>query len=136
MSHISEAKAKIIIKDRELLVKALSNLGLVLENEIIYSYQGGETYYPSKEKYEIVLVNEKHSQQRVGFNYTSKKEEYDVFYDNYGSCGTFAKNSTKKAEDWYLAYHYEKELTEEGFDVEIHQLANGELEVLAEEQIA
>lgn len=134
MSHISKGLVKVSMKNKDLLIKTLMHFGKVAENDIIYAYQGNGRYTTDNKKYDLVLINEKHPKQRIGFNIVNNID-YEPFYDNYGELGTWINGIKMKIEDRYIAHHYEKELMEEGFNVVITEAANGAYEVEALEEV-
>ncbi len=127
MSHIVKGKVDVAYTDRELLVKALSGLGIVAGNETLYRVGVGYT----KEKYTLVLIDKSDPEKRIG--YQEINGVWTQFQEDYGTYGAWTKRTAEAIQDRYLAYHYEKQLTDEGFNVQICQLADGSLEIVAEE---
>lgn len=130
MSHIVKGKVNLAYTDLELLKKALSTLGTVLENERI-TVATGTDYIKQGEKFPIVLQAKNNAKYCLGF----KKEGpyYVPYYDNWGDLGRWCTQSVDALRDRYIAFHYERQLKSEGFEVKIRPLADGSLEVLAEE---
>ena len=57
----------------------------------------------------------------------------DSFVVRYDEDDRNAIGLLRRIEDRYLAHHYERELVDEGYQVQINAAANGALEVIAEE---
>lgn len=119
MSHISKGNIKVKLKSKKLLIDALSKIGEVLENEEIYSYQGGGSYSKTLQNYEIVLVDNNNSKNRIGFNYDKKLNEYQMFTDEFGELGNWVRQVKPKLTDWYAALHYKAELELQNFEVTV-----------------
>jgi len=126
MSHIVKGKVNIVYKDQELLIKALNGLGQLTTNETLYRVGEGFT----SEKYPLVLVGEKNN-QRIG--YKENNGVWEQYQENYGSYGKWTKEISTKIQDRYIAYHYEKQLVDEGYSVSIKEFHDGTLELEAEE---
>ncbi|WP_426719154.1 hypothetical protein [Enterobacter cloacae complex sp. 304I2] len=62
MSHIVKGKVQVAYKDKELLLKALEGVGVVVENEKLYRVGAGYTF----EKYPIVLIDQNNKEHRIG----------------------------------------------------------------------
>lgn len=63
MSHIVKGKVQVAYKDKELLLKALEGVGVVVENEKLYRVGAGYTF----EKYPIVLIDQNNKEHRIGY---------------------------------------------------------------------
>jgi hypothetical protein len=127
MSHIVQGKIKTAFKDEELLMKALAGLGTVRINEKLYRVGPGYT----AEKYDIVLIDESNPHNRLGFNRHSGV--FVQYQEEYGSVGAWTRRVSAKIQDRYIAFHYEKELVKDGFDVSIQEHKDGTVELLATE---
>lgn len=129
MSHIVKGKVQVTYKDKELLLKALEGVGVVTENEKLYRVGAGYTL----EKYPVVLIDPKNKEHRIG--YKEKNGVWEQFQENYGSYGNWTRQASEKIQDRYIAFHYERQLQEEGFDVVMKQHNDGTLELEAEEAV-
>ena len=127
MSHIVKAKATITYTDKELLIRALTGLGRIAENERLYRVGPGYT----SERYDVVLIDEQDSKYRLGFSLKGKV--WEQYQEEYGSFGPWTKGRSELIADRYLAYHYERELVEQGYEVKMMQQANGAIEIEAVE---
>jgi uncharacterized membrane protein YfhO len=129
MSHIVKGKVQTAYTNKELLVKALSGLGKVYENEKLYRVGVGYT----SERYPLVLVDSKKDKYRIG--YRQNNGVWEQYQENWGEHGEWTKKVSELVQDRYLAFHYEAELKEEGFTVTIKQHNDGTLELEAEEAV-
>lgn len=127
MSHIVKGKVEVAYTNIDLLKKALSGVGVVSENERLFRVGAGYT----SERYMVVVISPDNKDYRIGFNYENGL--WVQYQENYGSHGTWTKGASKKIQDRYIAYHYEKNLVDEGFKVEIREHNDGSLELVAEE---
>lgn len=127
MSHIVKGTVKVAYTDQALLLKALNGLGLVVENEKLYRVGAGYTF----ERYPIVLVDPRNKEHRLG--YKPENGIWNQYQEDYGACGRWTKGVAEKIQDRYIAFHYEKNLLEEGFNVKIQEHNDGSLELVAEE---
>lgn len=127
MSHIVKGKVEVAYNNPALLVKALTTLGIVAENERLYRVGVGYT----NEKYPLVLIDSDNPQHRIG--YKERNGVWEQYQENYGSYGQWTQKTASAIQDRYLAFHYEKQLLDEGFSVKISQLQDGSLELVAEE---
>lgn len=127
MSHIVKGKVQVAYKDQELLQRALSGLGAVVEKEKLYRVGVGYTM----ERYDLVLIDPQNKERRIG--YKNEKGVWNQYQENYGSYGSWTKQVSDKIQDRYIAFHYEKNLKEEGFDVVVQEHNDGTLELVAEE---
>lgn len=132
MSHIAKAKVKINLSNKDFLIKALSHFGTITENDIIYAYRGGSTYTTDNGKYDLVLTAKDNPNHRIGYK-KNANGSYTPYYDSYSHLGTWIDSVKGRVEDRYIAYHYEYELSEEGFNVSITENSAGELELEAAE---
>jgi hypothetical protein len=129
MSHIVKGKVQTAYKSKELLIKALSGLGKVVENEKLYRVGAGF----SSERYPLVLVDAKNDKYRIG--YWERNGVWEQYQENYGSYGEWTSAISNLVQDRYLAYHYERQLQDEGFSVSMKQHNDGTLELEAEEAV-
>lgn len=129
MSHIVKGKVQVAYKDKELLLKALEGVGVVVENEKLYRVGAGYTF----EKYPIVLIDQNNKEHRIG--YKEKNGVWEQYRENYGSYGRWTQQASSKVQDRYIAFHYEQQLKEEGFSVTVKQHHDGTLELEAEEAV-
>lgn len=127
MSHIVKGKVKVAYTDKNLLMKALAGLGTIHENERLYRVGVGQT----SERYQLVLIDAKHRDQRIGWNL--ENGVWQQYQENWGEYGQWTQRISSSVQDRYLAYHYEKELAEEGYQVSIKQHYDGTLELEAME---
>lgn len=127
MSHIVKGKVSVAYRSKELLLKALEGVGVVVENEKLYRVGAGYT----SERYPLVLIDKNNKEHRIGYKETNGV--WEQYQENYGSHGTWTKNASSKIQDRYLAFHYEQQLREEGFNVTVKQHNDGTLELEAEE---
>lgn len=125
MSHIVKARLSVTYTNKELLLKALSGLGVVKENETLYRVGYGFT----SERYPVVLIDTNNPQHRIG--YAEKNGVWEQYQENYGVYGEWTKKESSKIQDRYIAYHYEQQLVDEGFKVSMFQHADGTLELEA-----
>lgn len=128
MSHIVKGKVNVAYKEDEFLIKALSGLGILLKDQKLYRVGAGYT----SETYDLVLVDEKNKDYRIG--YKKVGGVWHQFQEDYGSYGRWTKKISDKVQDRYLAYHYEKQLNDEGYDVVINQENDGSLVLEADER--
>ena len=131
MSHIVRGQVDLAYTDIEVLKKALASIGEVHENEFA-TIATGVGYAKSGERYPLVLQSRGQADFRVGF----KREAnggFAPYYDEWGDLGRWCNQANAAVKDRYIAYHYEKQLKAEGYDVSVHSQADGSLEVLAEE---
>lgn len=129
MSHIVKGKVQVAYKDKELLLKALEGVGVVVENEKLYRVGAGYTF----EKYPIVLIDQNNKEHRIG--YKEKNGVWEQYQENYGSYTRWTQQASSKVQDRYIAFHYEQQLKEEGFSVTVKQHHDGTLELEAEEAV-
>lgn len=129
MSHIVKGKVQVAYKDKDLLLKALEGVGVVVENEKLYRVGVGYTL----EKYPIVLIDQNNKEHRIGYKETNGV--WEQYQENYGSYGLWTQQTSSKVQDRYLAFHYEQQLKEEGFIVTVKQHHDGTLELEAEEAV-
>ncbi|KRP78397.1 MULTISPECIES: hypothetical protein [Pseudomonas] len=129
MSHIVRAKVAVSYTDIDVLMKALSGLGNLYQNEQLYRIGVGLT----SERYQLVLVDPSNSKHRLGFNL--ENGVFNQFVENYGSSGDWTKSVSTQIVDRYLAYHYAKQLEAENYNVSIVAQTDGSLEVVAEEVV-
>lgn len=129
MSHIVKGKVQVAYKDKDLLLKALDGVGVVVENEKLYRVGAGYTL----EKYPVVLIDPKNKEHRIG--YKEKNGVWEQFQENFGSYGNWTRGVSEKIQDRYIAFHYEQQLQEEGFNVVMKQHNDGTLELEAEEAV-
>ncbi|MDD1011936.1 MULTISPECIES: hypothetical protein [Pseudomonas] len=129
MSHIVKGKVSVSYTDLDVLVKALSGLGEVRENEKLYRVGVGYT----DERYSLVLVDAQDHQRRIGFRLEGAV--FNQYQEDYGSYGAWTAQTSNKIVDRYLAYHYEKQLKAENYNVTVMTQADGTLEVVAEEVV-
>ena len=127
MSHIVKSKVKVAYTNTEHLRKALQGVGALVENEKLYRVGAGYTM----EQYPLVLIDPNNKQHRIG--YKLENGVWNQYQENFGSYGRWTKSVSEKIQDRYLAYHYEENFKEEGFDVVIQEHNDGSLELLAEE---
>lgn len=127
MSHIVKGKVKVAYKDQQLLKRALNGLGVVVEKEKLYQVGVGYTM----ERYDLVLIDPENKERRIG--YKNENGVLSQYQENYGSYGSWTKQISDKIQDRYIAFHYEKNMKEEGFDVVIQEHKDGTLELIAEE---
>lgn len=127
MSHIVKGKVQTAYRDKELLIKALQNCGVLAENEKLYRVAVGYT----REKYPLVLIDPNNKEHRIG--YKEKNGVWEQYQEDYGSYGRWTKQISERVGDHYLAFHYEKQLKAEGWDVSVQRQADGTLEVVGEE---
>ena len=127
MSHIVKGKVNVAYKEKEILIKALEGLGFVTQDEKLYRVGAGYT----TEKYPLVLVDRNNKEHRIG--YKEKNGVWEQYQEDYGSYGHWTQQVSSKIQDRYIAFHYEKQLLEEGFNVTIKQHNDGTLELEAEE---
>ena len=132
MSHISKAKIKVVMTNKNILITALSKLGTVYADTHIYRHMGGSSYPKSSETYDIVLESLENANHRIGFTLNSEGN-YQMHYDNYGALGKWIKSIEDSVYDRYIAHHYEAQLKKEGYEVEVIVNSQGELEVEANE---
>lgn len=133
MSHIVKGKVTVAYKDETLLRKALETLGIVVENERLYVALGGGSYSKAAGSYDLVLVNKSNSKFRIG--YRNENGEFNQYQENWGEMGSWTREVSSKVSDRYLAFHYEQQLTEEGFNVTVQEHNDGTLELVAEEAV-
>lgn len=131
MSHIVKGRVDLAYTDAQVLRKALESVGVVLEHEQA-TIATGVDFVRSGERYPLVLQARHNPKFRIGFK-PDQLGNYAPYYDQWGDLGTWSNQSLAAIKDRYIAYHYEKQLTEEGYKVSVHQQADGSLEVLAEE---
>lgn len=129
MSHIVRAKVAVSYTDIDVLMKALSGLGNLYQNEQLYRIGVGLT----SERYQLVLVDQANSQHRLGFNL--ENGVFNQFVENYGSSGAWTNSVSSQIVDRYFAYHYAKQLEAENYKVSIVAQTDGSLEVVAEEVV-
>ncbi|MHC6555012.1 hypothetical protein [Escherichia coli] len=129
MSHIVKGKVQVAYKDKDLLLKALEGVGVVVENEKLYRVGVGYTF----EKYPIVLIDQSNKEHRIG--YKEKNGVWEQYQENYGTHGCWTQQASSKVQDRYIAFHYEQQLKEEGFSVTVTQHHDGTLELEAEEAV-
>ena len=129
MSHIVRAKVAVSYTDIDVLMKALSGLGNLYQNEQLYRIGVGLT----SERYQLVLVDPSNTQHRMGFNL--ENDVFNQFVENYGSSGAWTNSVSSQIVDRYLAYHYAKQLEAENYKVSIVAQTDGSLEVVAEEVV-
>ena len=127
MSHIVKGKLSLQYKDSSILKKALERIGTVRENEPLYRVGAGYT----RESYDLVLVDPRDTTRRIGFNH--EHGQWVQYQEDYGSYGIWTREVSDLIRDNYIAFHYEKQLKEEGYDVTIRNLNNGAIELVAEE---
>ena len=127
MSHIVRGHVKTAYTDKEILVRALGYLGEVRENEKLYRVGDGF----SRETYDVVLIDSENQKNRIGYNYEG--DMWSQFQENYGAVGRWTKKISSKIQDRYIAFHYEKNLVEEGFKVTVQEQQDGTLELVANE---
>lgn len=131
MSHIVRGQVKLAYTDEEVLRKALATIGVVLENQRA-TIATGVGYKQNGENYPIVLEATANKDFRIGF----KREANGAFvpyYDNFGELGKWCAQANAALTDRYIAYHYEKQLISEGYNVELQTQSDGSIEVLASE---
>lgn len=63
MSHIVKGQVQVAYKNKELLLKALEGVGVVVENEKLFRVGAGYTF----EKYPIVLIDQNNKEHRIGY---------------------------------------------------------------------
>lgn len=129
MSHIVKGKVTVPYKDLELLKRALQGLGHVVENERLYQVGSGLT----TQRYPLVLIDAHNKDLRIGFRL--ENEVWAQFQENYGAYGEWTKKTSARIQDRYIAFHYERQLKEEGFEIEIKEHHDGTIEVLAQEAV-
>ncbi|EPK6993029.1 hypothetical protein L7M13_003625 [Klebsiella pneumoniae] len=129
MSHIVKGQVQVAYKSKELLLKALEGVGVVVENEKLFRVGAGYTF----EKYPIVLIDQNNKEHRIG--YKEKNGVWEQYQENYGSYGRWTQQASSKVQDRYIAFHYEQQLKEEGFSVTVKQHHDGTLELEAEEAV-
>ncbi len=78
MSHIVKGKVSVSYTDLDVLVKALSGLGEVRENEKLYRVGVGYT----DERYSLVLVDAQDHQRRIGFRLEGAV--FNQYQEDYG----------------------------------------------------
>ncbi len=81
MSHIVKGQVQVAYKNKELLLKALEGVGVVVENEKLFRVGAGYTF----EKYPIVLIDQNNKEHRIG--YKEKNGVWEQYQENYGSYG-------------------------------------------------
>lgn len=126
MSHIVKGKVKVSYKDKELLLMALEGVGVVVENRKLYRVGLGYTL----EKYPIVLIDQNNNEHRIG--YKEKDGVWEQYQEDYFR---WTRQISNKIQDRYIAFHYEHQLKEEGFNVTVKQHQDGSLELEAEEVV-
>lgn len=129
MSHIVKGKIVVSYTDPEVLMKALTGLGHICEQEKLYRVGVGYT----SERYNLVLVDATDNQRRIGFNLEGGV--FNQYQEEYGSYGMWTAEISRQIGDRYLAFHYEKQLKSENFNVTVVTQADGSLEVVAEEVV-
>ncbi|WP_240224647.1 hypothetical protein [Rheinheimera hassiensis] len=127
MSHIVKGTVSVAYVSKEHLIKAISGLGQLSENEKLYRVGVGYT----RERYDLVLISNEDPKLRIGYHLNNGV--WEQYQEDYGDYGTWTKNISSQVQDRYIAYHYEAQLKEEGFKVTIQQQNDGTLELLAEE---
>jgi hypothetical protein len=127
MSHIVKGTVSVAYINKEHLINALAGLGQLYENEKLYRVGVGYT----SERYDLVLISDDDPQLRIG--YKVNNGVWEQYQEDYGSYGVWTKKISNKVQDRYIAYHYEAQLKEEGFNVTISEQNDGTLELLAEE---
>lgn len=127
MSHITRGRINVAYKDKELLLRALNGLGTVVENERLYRVGPGLT----SERYPLVLMDSKNNKYRIG--YQESNGVWQQFQEDYGSYGEWTKRTSELVEGRYLAFHYERQLVDEGFEVEMEYLKDGTIDLVANE---
>ncbi len=115
MSKIVRATVNVDMKERGVLEKALRHFGRVTEDG-----RGGFRL-SSKELRMRDMSFEQHSNGQGGFMVRYDEDDRNAI------------NLLRQIEDRYIAHHYEKELVSEGFEVQINAVANGSLELIANE---
>ncbi len=129
MSHITKGTIAVKINDEDLLIKALLGLGTVTRNDQLYRVGYGLT----SETYDLVLTSEKNNQYRIGYK-KNRDGSWSQYQEDYGNLGQWTKQISEKIQDRYIAYHYERELKSEGFNVSIKTTNDGAVELEFEEQ--
>lgn len=129
MSHIVKGKVKVAYTDKELLLKALQSVGVVAENERLYRVGAGLT----RERYSLVLMDPNNKDHRIGYR-ENNSGVWEQYQEDWGSYGQWTRNISDTIQDRYIAFHYERQLVEEGFKVVMKQHSDGTLELEAEEQ--
>ena len=107
MSHISKAKVKVELKDKNLLEKSLLSLKdvRILKNEYLYRETGVTRVKDTTSGiFDYVIQSKKDHTLRVGLRKNRKTDTFEVYYDNYGKTGEFAKPIVNKLNDWYVGY--------------------------------
>lgn len=132
MSHIMKGKVSVAYNDEQVMRKTLQSLGLVLENEYATIATGSNSFARSPAKYPLVLQAATNKNYRMGFKQESDGN-FHPFYDEWGDLGRWCKEVNAAVQDRYIAYHYEKQLTAEGYSVSVQPLQDGSLEVVAME---
>lgn len=128
MSHIVKGRVSVAYQDKDLLIKALQVVGHVHVDEKLYRVGVGYT----NEKYALVLVDKNDPLKRIGYN--KEGNAWSQFQEDWGSYGVWTKTVSSKVQDAYIAFHYQKQLESDGFNVTITQMSDGSLNVFAEEQ--
>lgn len=127
MSHIVRGRVKVAMTNKELLIKSLEGIGNVTTRDRLYRFGVG----PTDRVYDIVLSDFDNSLYRIGFS-----QENGIWHLYQESMqGTWANTITTLIQDRYLAFHYEKELVAEGFNVTLNQHKDGMIEIEAEEMV-
>ena len=134
MSHISQGRGKIAFTDKNLLLKALEKVGRVEENTHLYVETGGGGHSRTMKKYDVVLISKTNKKHRIGFNKNSDGH-YVPFEENWGDCGRWTRRVKPMLDDLYIGYHYEQQMQNEGFDVELVMNDDGTIEVEGVEQV-
>ncbi|NRC34284.1 hypothetical protein HB746_35520 [Pseudomonas aeruginosa] len=128
MSHIVKGRVSVAYQDKEVLINALQVVGNVFVDERLYRVGVGFT----SEKYSLVLVDKSDTHKRIGYNLESGV--WNQFQEDWGSYGEWTKAAASKIQDAYIAFHYQKQLESDGFNVTVTQQADGSLNVFAEEK--
>lgn len=87
MSHIVKGKVSVAYRSKELLLKALEGVGVVVENEKLYRVGAGYT----SERYPLVLIDKNDKEHRIGYKETNGI--WEQYQEDYGSHGRWAKQA-------------------------------------------
>ena len=143
MSHISKAKAKVKITDKNILEQSLTSLKNVkiLKNSYLYRELGGNHRKKDlSQKFDYVIVDKQDKTLTIGLKLNSNGE-YNIYYDNWGESGKFGEKVMNKLNDWYLGYATLKTIKEsteenfENFNFNVFENDNGEIVIEAEESV-
>ena len=127
MSHIVKGSVTVAYINEELLLKALNGLGVVTQHDQLYRVGVGFT----TERYDYVLTSSHDNNRRIGYRLIDGI--WEQYQENYGTYGEWTQKVSAKIQDRYIAFHYESQLKNEGFNVTITEMKDGTLELEAEE---